>query len=419
MKITQVLYKQHIGRLIQWQWRAQRKKAVVETNAFKVLAAKNIPVVDALEFIQEPILEAQKMDVKQIFDNIVGPCELPQKKDHTHPLWNDDPCFVYRDKDVLVHGLDQAKVFTNTVEPDNALPQHVQELYGAYKIPNQDERVQKIISASVLFDAVQEKLPIKKDKERPAWKYPRDYGVPAKRRNQLLTSRLLQLCESSAGSMCSSRVIARDVFFKVPIQRNANVSLNLNANLLLLSDTPLGSYLDNATGDLPDIYPFDCKVSLEEYNIYKKNEFISPIDGKFNNIHTVFVHFDDTEVKNLYETPVVESQILGRSLMKCYAFAVANAKSKFGEDVVDLPEPITLQCVHTNASWFHFSVFQLNSLAGPEDNEKRNAYWQAPLMNLYTNCNYEEGIPVLEDYNPEVFKHFLAFYMNGTGYGAE
>jgi len=323
---------------------------------------------------------------------------------------------VYGDHNVLVRGLEQAKVFTNAVEPEPGLPQHLKELYEAYRLPDQDEHVQRIITASLLYDAVQEKLPIRKDPESPAWKFPRDYGIPDKRRNSLIVNRLLQLCESSVGNMSSSKVVAKDVFFKVPLQRNGNVSLNVTADLLLLSDTALAPYMNDVQGELPDLYPLDYKISLDEFNIYSKDEFISPLIGKFSNIHTAFIHYNETEVKNLYETPVMISQILGRSLMKAYAFAVANAKSKYGEDVLELPEPITLQCVQTDSRWFHFSVFQLNSLAGPEDNGTKNIYWQSQLLNLYKKCDFVEGVPALEDYNPEVFKHFLSFYMNGTNY---
>lgn len=415
MKITQALYKQNIGRLIKWQWRAQRKKTLIETNAEKVLSSYNIPIEDSKQFLREPILEAQKQDIQQIINNVIGPVKLPPKLDNNHPLWHDDPCLVYGDHNVLVHGLDQAKVFTNTIEPEPGLPQYLKELYEAYRLPNQDEHVQRIITASLLFDAVQEKLPIRKDPKRPAWKFPRDYGIPDDRRNNLIVSRLLQLCESSVGNMSSSKVITKNVFFKVPMHKNGNVSLNVRADILILSDTLL-PHMDDIQGELPDLYPLDCKISLDEINIYNKDEFISPITGKFNNIHTAFIHYNETEVKNLYELPVTESQILGRSLMKSFAFAVANARSKYGDDVKELPEPITLQCVQTNSQWFHFSVFQLNSLSSPEENGKRNIYWQLPLLNIYNKCIYEDGVPVLEDYNPEVFKHLLSFYMNGIEY---
>lgn len=416
MKITQALYKQHIGRLIKMSWRAHRKKTLIETNAEKTLASRNIPVIDSDEIYRQPVLEAHGLDVSDIMANVVGPVELPAKMNNTHPSWHDDPCYVYADRNVLVRGLEQAKVFTNTVEPEPGLPRYLGELFEAYRLPDQDDHVRRVITASLLYDAAQVKLPVRKDPERPAWKFPRDYGIPDGRRNDLIVSRLLQLCESSAGSMSSSRVRARDVRFKVPVQRNGNVSLNLRADLLLLSDTALAPYANDVQGELPDLYPLDYKISLDEINIYNKDEFVSPIVGKYNNVHTAFVYYNETEVNNLYETPVLPSQILGRSLMKSYAFAVANARSKFGEDVKELPEPVTLQCVQTNAEWFHFSVFQLNSLAGPEDDGKKNIYWQTPLLNLYDRCVFDEGIPVLDGYNPEVFKHFLSFYMNGIEY---
>lgn len=416
MKFTQVLYKQNMGRFIKWQWRAQRHKTIVETNAEQVLASHNIPVIDAKKFLSEPLLEAQKQDIQPIFDNIVGPVELLPILNNTHPQWNDNPCYVYGDHSVLVHGLEQAKVFTNSIEPEPGLPNILKDLYEAYKLPNQDEHVQRIITSSLLYDAVQEKLPIRKDPQRPAWKFPRDYGIPDKRRNNLIVSRLLQLCESSVGNMSSNKLTAKDVFFKVPLQRNANVSLNVRADLLLLSNSSLAPYITDVKGELPNLHPLDYKISLDDINIYHKDEFISPITGKFNNIHTAYIYYNETEVKNLYETPVLPSQILGRSLMKSFAFAVANAKSKYGEDIQELPEPITLQCVHTNSQWFHFSIFQLNSLAGPEDDGEKNVYWQTPLLNIYDKCVFDEGVPVLEGYNPEVFKHFLSFYMNGTEY---
>lgn len=111
MRITQALRKHNIGRLIKWQWRAQRRKTVADTNAAKVLAARGVPVVDANEFVREPLFEAQKLvDVQQLLSTVVGPAALPVKHDCTHPLWHDRPCLVYGDRNVLVHGLEQAQV---------------------------------------------------------------------------------------------------------------------------------------------------------------------------------------------------------------------------------------------------------------------------------------------------------------------
>lgn len=46
--------------------------------------------------------------------------------------------------------------------------------------------------------------------------------------------------------------------------------------------------------------------------------------------HTVFVHFNSQEVKNIYEEEVNDVQIYGRSLMKTFTVAAAYARQKFG-----------------------------------------------------------------------------------------
>lgn len=49
--------------------------------------------------------------------------------------------------------------------------------------------------------------------------------------------------------------------------------------------------------------------------------------------HTTWLHFNSTEVKNVYETPVTEDQILGRSLTHAFTVASAYAKQIHGVSV--------------------------------------------------------------------------------------
>jgi hypothetical protein len=59
--------------------------------------------------------------------------------------------------------------------------------------------------------------------------------------------------------------------------------------------------------------------------------FIAVLHGsKFPHIHTAVIHYNETEVKNIYETPVTEEQILGRTLLKSFAIAAAHAQQRFG-----------------------------------------------------------------------------------------
>lgn len=46
--------------------------------------------------------------------------------------------------------------------------------------------------------------------------------------------------------------------------------------------------------------------------------------------HTVFVHYNQTEVHNVYEEEVTEPQIFGRALLKAFTVAASYARQKFG-----------------------------------------------------------------------------------------
>lgn len=98
----------------------------------------------------------------------------PVKRDRTHPNWNDRICYTLRDDNVLLESLAQAKVITNTVEVKEGLPQSI-DLNQSIKGINR--RVKDIILSSHLFDAEQKKLPKIKDPLRPAFNFPRVYGI--------------------------------------------------------------------------------------------------------------------------------------------------------------------------------------------------------------------------------------------------
>lgn len=74
----------------------------------------------------------------------------------------------------MLEGLNQAKVITKSVELQEGLPDKLVIGNSSVEL---DRRVKKIILNSHLFDAEQQKLPKRKDPERPAWNFPRDYGV--------------------------------------------------------------------------------------------------------------------------------------------------------------------------------------------------------------------------------------------------
>lgn len=77
----------------------------------------------------------------------------------------------------------------------------------------------------------------------------------------------------------------------------------------------------------------------------------------------------------------------------------------------ELPKPVTVQSVQTDGQFYHFGMFQLNTL-DLEGGDLKNIWFQTPLLNLYDKCCYHLGKPILEGYNSEVIKYLYAFYNN-------
>lgn len=86
-------------------------------------------------------------------------------------------------------------------------------------------------------------------------------------------------------------------------------------------------------------------------------------------------------------------------------------------DIEELPKPIVVQCIQTDAKYFHFSVFQLNTLSWPPNNTKlRNIFWHDSMVPTYEFGGYYDARPTISSYNGDVFKMFLAFYKNASSY---
>lgn len=413
MRLTSVVYAQHIGRMFDRHWRVQRKRVPIVTKAEEILTASGIKIHEPEDILKEK-LEYVK------FEFVGPPIPKPLPRDSTHPLYNERVCHMYRDHNVLLEGLSQSKILTKTVEIKEGLPEDIENLVGTHELPEQDKLVQRCILTSHLFDATQEKLPKIRDPKRPAWNFPRVYGITDKRRNNLLSSKLIHLCEFACGRNVNHRVV-QDEIVCVPFEKDGDlIQLELTVNFLLNSVKPLPAYASHevvqTTQDieLPNLYPVKHTVTLEKENIYEIRDIFPIVQGsQYPNVHTAVTHYNETEVNNLHETPVTEEQILGRTLLKAFAVAAASAKQKFGFEVKELPDPITIQCIQTDGRLFHFAVLQLNTLDLDGTEGIKNIFWMLPRMPLFSSCTYDNGIPSLKDYNDEVFKRLLAFYSNG------
>lgn len=105
--------------------------------------------------------------------------QLPIPFDERHPNWHDKAIFTYKDENVLLQGLQQAQILTNSIRIQEGLPE---KYVGSSLSKEMNSQVKNIILNAHLFDAEQEKLPKLKDPTRPAWNFPREYGITQNRK---------------------------------------------------------------------------------------------------------------------------------------------------------------------------------------------------------------------------------------------
>ncbi|XP_046740405.1 39S ribosomal protein L37, mitochondrial [Diprion similis] len=409
MKFSSSLCAQHLGRMIRRHWYIQGNRPILDTPTESYLKSQNIEIIDPEILLVKPLPERLKLNEPLI--------PLPVPNDKTHPNWKEKPCLSYRDHNVLLEGVEQAKVLTKTVEIVEGLPESVNNL-----ITEHDERVEqlvlRVVQNSTIYDAYQERLPKPTDPERPGFIFPRPYGISALRKVRNLSQKLLQLCESLSGPQVAfERNLIHNGVVSLPIEKDEKqLQFELRADILVTSSSPLKPIASKDEGNhiqLSNLHPIDSTITLEKENIYTLRNFY-PIEknSQWMNVHTIFAHFNPREVKNIYETPVTESQILGRSLLKSFAVGAACARQRFGNEVSSLPEPVTIQCIQSDGKMFHFSVLQINTLDLDGSGGEKNIWWSAPNIDLYETAGYEGGVPKVQNYNPEVFRRIFAFYNN-------
>ncbi|XP_012221650.1 large ribosomal subunit protein mL37 [Linepithema humile] len=409
MKFTQILYKQHIGRQIKKLWYIKRERKIGDSMVEQHLSTLGIQVKDPLEIIV-PKKELPRLEINFLKPKIVF--------DETHPDWKARACLIFKDHNVLQQGVQQAQILTNTVCLSQSFSNYIQD-----PLPHLPEYIDDVVKrafyTSNIFDASQELLQKRKDPKRPAWVFPRDYGITECRKMRNLSRKFLQICESLSGlDIAQKRYVLYDGITQLNLEKESNlIQFILRSDVMVMSASPLKPVENsnsNRKMELPNIHPMHYTISLNETNFYT-TEDIYPVTttSPWINAHTIFVHYDPVEVKNLTGLSVTEDQIISRSMIKSYTIAASCARQRFGSSVKKLPEPITVQCIQLDGKNYHFFVFQLNSLDA-NDASVKNFWYTLPSSMLYKKAQYDNGRPVVEDYNPEVFRKILAFYRNGN-----
>ncbi|ENN80062.1 39S ribosomal protein L37, mitochondrial [Dendroctonus ponderosae] len=402
MRPTPTLFKQNIGWHFRKLWHIKGNRKVLDIGSEKILKKQGIATEDPNEFIKDFVV------TKPERVEIVG-IRGPRKT--TIDNWHERPLLTYGHANVLLQGLTQAKVLTNTVEVVQGLPEN----YSIEDISRQvNKRVKDVILASCVLDAEQKLLPHIKDRNRPAYVFPRAYGITQQRVFKLLISRLLHLIETtSAPELVRQRHLADNLLFSYPFERNGDlIQFQQLGDLVMLAEKPLAPITRQSLNEfqLPDLFPVSPTVTLQPTNKYVlRNVYPVNKTSRKYHPHTLFINYNKETVKNLFEEEVTQEQICGRTLLKAFTAAAAYAKEQFGDEVKDLPTPVTLQAIQTDGREFYFGVLQLNTL-DLSSTETRNIWYQSPVLRLFEKCAYELGRPVLHDYNRAVVNHILAFY---------
>lgn len=212
---------------------------------------------------------------------------MPVVFNHTHPDWHELPILQFRDNNVLVEGINQAKSLTRTVELQNELPESIK----LTNIPKETETFAKqIVKYCHIFDTEQKKLPKIKDPVRIFHTFPRVYGISQNRRkyayilikcifvtiffsSYLTVSKFLQLIENTSDqNLVNDRYLFSDLMFSFPFNLNEQqIQLQLTSDFFLSSSKPLQAVTTEPTENiaLPDITPLEPTISIPKEHIYK------------------------------------------------------------------------------------------------------------------------------------------------------
>uniref|UniRef100_V5IHR7 Large ribosomal subunit protein mL37 n=1 Tax=Ixodes ricinus TaxID=34613 RepID=V5IHR7_IXORI len=409
MRLTAVLCKQSERWIKKELWKNRKTlRKVGKYSTPSVLLEKGVAIHDALDVADD----RERLE----------PFELPephcvpnhQRNDSQNPDWHDKAAYVLHNKTRLLEGDRHMRLLTKTLRYEG-LPESLMTAVEREPLTEEQARAaEEALLHAHLWDCTQVKLPKKLDISKPHWVFPREYGVPVRRKVPMVLANFNRLCEKMTSSTPGvlERSLFRDIQARACVHKADGNLLVFSAHVdsVLTSKEPLGAFSSpeevKATADteLPDLYPAKYTLELESRNIYKMDE-LYPMPRTSGNQHPHTLH-----VTHPYDYFWFPQQKLARAILASFTFAAARARQLYGADTVTPPEPVAVQCTFSDVKSFGFLAYQLNTLDLREDNGIKNQVWVDGPHDLYGNCNHETG---LEGFSPVAFQRFLALYKNG------
>lgn len=412
MRLTQCLRTQHIGWWFKQKWKMQGHRKIIEMQIPVQFPHENQEIVDGVEFLKSqeaPIPEFKVPEPWTIHKKLEG-------KDH--PNWRDRVCLFFSSETNLLEGENHIQRLTKTVKFENKLPRNLQRIYDRLNIQHLDEVVQNFIRNSLLHDAYQKKIPRLVEKERLHFQHPIRWGIPNTRKCDLLLSSFLRMADMEAMKHDANNINRNTqfgVFAACPLEKDGHlIQYNTRAKAFVTAPTMLSSFANKdevkatAQMELPDLYPLHYTLDLKPENVYESFDFF-PIAPRPNPhfAHTLFIN--NTFNPDRWS----RSQLLARAIGICHAFAIAQARALFGNDVAELPHPISLQCIQSDTRVFDFIAYQLNTMNHDGTDGIKNCVWVDDSNELFERCEKERLRDHFEGFNNDVVRKFLTFYLNG------
>uniref|UniRef100_A0A8C8SVM2 Large ribosomal subunit protein mL37 n=1 Tax=Pelusios castaneus TaxID=367368 RepID=A0A8C8SVM2_9SAUR len=326
------------------------------------------------------------------------------------PLYKERGCYVCHQRVKMLEGVRQALWLTKT-KLIEGLPPKVLSIMDepANQLENQDERVQNAISHARLWETT-ELIP------------GRENYCP------MLLEDLLHLCRTMTCKYpaLSKRMLARDYRVAATWEREPSILLQvrgmngilLNASNPLLPVASKDEILATENHVLETFHPISPTIDLQEVNVYKELNDTGFREGyPYSHPHTLY--FVESAKRPARFRP---EQLRAKMLMFAFGNALAKAKILYGDEPKVLEHPIVVQSIGTEGRIFQFMVFQLNTTDLISSDGVKNLVWIDSDQYMYDYIRYRPKIkqkvvtvpPGIYGYQPDLFKKFLALYLNGA-----
>ncbi|XP_077985806.1 large ribosomal subunit protein mL37-like [Glandiceps talaboti] len=342
------------------------------------------------------VLNARIIGVEPNHEHI----DLRQKKPtlQEHPLYKEETCYMFTRNTRLLEGMKQALYLTKSKLMDEDIPPRLQQIAEFVKIDNQEDEVRRTIEKSRIFDD------------------PDIINVPSKRFSFTQLMSWVHLCSRVTPQYPKllQRSLANDYNLAAPYYRgDAQIHVRGRIGTLITSKFPLlplatdEEIQETSSHQLESLHPISHTIDLRLCKVYRQDHCNTGFAEGYPYPHANLL-------LAINENDWLPQHLDTKLTMFAFGNCLVRAKLQYGanNEDTDLETPIVTHAIGTNGRRWSFVTFQLNTLKLRNDDGIRNMVWLSSNQYLYQTITKREQI--IEEMNPDVFKKFLACYVDGS-----